>query len=94
MNYARKITAVDAIASLAWTLGPPLGGRDHTGAVMSNTTVRWNPVKNAAGYCVYWRKATAPLLIQSESLRNLRRPELGDVSTDNYVLGAAKCLDG
>jgi len=53
-EYARKITALDAItlASLAWA--PPLPWAVAiSGAVTTDTHVSWNPVQDAGGYRIY-----------------------------------------
>ncbi len=60
-DYLAKVTALNVATATALSVAPPapvsvaLGG-----AVSSDTQVKWTPVKGAAGYRVYWRKADQP----------------------------------
>jgi len=89
-EYARKITALDAItlASLAWAPAPP-SAVAISGAVTPDTHVQWKPVQNAGGYRIYWRATSAPLWTHSEYVGDVTHHTLKNISIDNYFFGVA-----
>ncbi|MDP3401257.1 MAG: peptidase M28, partial [Brevundimonas sp.] len=60
-DYLAQATRLNVItmASLAWAPAPPTGVVVE-GAVLPDTTLRWQAVPGAAGYRVWWRSTTAP----------------------------------
>jgi len=60
-DYLAQATRLNVItmAALAWAPAPPTGVVVE-GAVLPDTTLRWQAVPGAAGYRVWWRSTTAP----------------------------------
>ena len=89
-EYARKITALDAItlASLAWAPAPPPAVA-ISGAVTPDTHVQWKPAQNAGGYRIYWRATSAPLWTYSEYVGDVTQHTLKNISIDNYFFCVA-----
>ncbi|WKE63955.1 M28 family metallopeptidase [Gallaecimonas kandeliae] len=97
-DYARKVTALDAItlASLAWAPKPP-EDVDIKGAVSPDTDLRWKlgTDKQLAGYKIYWRLTTEPTWTHSRYLGKVDNFSLKGVVIDNYFFGvAAVAKDG
>ncbi len=56
--YLAKVTALNIATAKFLSLAPPAPDTAIlAGSVSSDTTVKWSPVKGAAGYRVYWRRA-------------------------------------
>jgi len=89
-EYARKITALDAVtlASLAWAPPPPPAVA-ISGAVTTDTHVSWKPAQDAGGYRIYWRATSALLWINSEYVGDVTQHTLKNISIDNYFFGVA-----
>ena len=89
-NYAKKLTAVNAIsmASLAWAPKAPtkvaIGGM-----VAPATKLRWEKTKNAVGYKIYWRDTTSPTWDYSRFVGDVNHYLLEGVVIDNYFFGVA-----
>lgn len=61
VDYLAKVTRLDAITLAALAMAPaPPSGVEISGAVSSNTTLRWAPSQGAQTYRVWWRDTTAP----------------------------------
>ena len=89
-NYAKKLTAVNAInlASIAWAPPAPtdvaIGG-----AVQPATKLRWAAVDGAVGYKIYWRDTTSPTWDHSMYVGNTTEYTLDGIVIDNYFFGLA-----
>lgn len=92
-DYAKKLTAVNAItmAALAWA--PPAPEEVKIGgAVRPSTTLSWTAVENTdlAAYKIYWRETTAP---QWENFRYVDPSQtsykLENLVIDNYFFGVS-----
>ena len=92
-DYAKKLTAVNAItmAALAWA--PPAPKEvEIGGAVQPSTILSWTPVDdpNVAAYKIYWRETTAP---QWENYRYVDPSKssftLENLVIDNYNFGVS-----
>lgn len=89
-EYARKLTAVNAIsmAALAWSPKAPefvmIGG-----AVKASTQLKWDAIadKNIVGYKVYWRDTTAPQWQHSKWVGMSTDVILENIIIDNYLFG-------
>ncbi len=91
-DYARKLTAVNAItmAGIAW--GPPAPTNvGIAGAVRASTTLSWDAVTdpNLAGYKVYWRATTAPQWEHARFVGTVTEYTLENIIIDNYLFGVA-----
>ena len=88
--YAAKLTALNAVtlASLAAAPAPP-GQVTIEGAVQPDTTLRWEAVKGAAGYRVYWRDTTSALWTHNRYVGANTEAVLKNQVIDNYFFGVA-----
>jgi hypothetical protein len=63
--YLARVTALNvALAGELADAPPAPASVSIDGAVSSNTTIRWSPVKDAAGYKLYWRRADRSDLVR------------------------------
>jgi hypothetical protein len=89
-EYAKKLTAVNAIvmASLAWGPAPPtdvaIGG-----IVQPAAKFKWEKSADAIGYKIYWRDTTSPTWDYSRYIGNEDAFLLNAIVIDNYFFGVA-----
>ncbi|MEP5339699.1 MAG: M28 family peptidase [Algibacter sp.] len=93
-EYAKKLTAVNAInlASLASAPPPP----KHVaigGIVEPNVKFKWDKVNGAKGYKIYWRDTTSPTWDHSRYVGNISEFTLDGIVIDNYFFGIASVND-
>ncbi len=89
-DYAKKLTAVNAInlASIAW--GPPSPEKVEIGGIVEpSAKLRWSPVDGAVGYKIYWRETTSPTWDNHRFVRNTTEFTLEGIVIDNYFFGVA-----
>lgn len=91
-EYAKKLTAVNAIvlAGLGWS--PPEPKNVTIGGVVEpNTKLKWDKVADDAviGYKIYWRLTTSPQWEFSRFVGNVDNFELQGIVIDNYYFGVA-----
>lgn len=90
-DYAKKLTAVNAInlASLAWA--PPAPEKVEIGGIVEpNTKLRWEAVDaEIAGYKIYWRDTTSPQWQYSRFVGDITDFTLEGIVIDNYLFGVA-----
>lgn len=91
-DYAKKLTAVNAInlASLAWA--PPAPTNVLIGGIVEpNTKLRWTKTEDASiiGYKIYWRLTTSPQWEFSRFVGNVDNFELEGIVIDNFYFGVA-----
>jgi hypothetical protein len=91
-NYAKKLTAVNALtlAGIAWAPPEPT----HVsigGAVQPSTKLSWDalPTDKVAGYKIYWRDTTSPTWDYSRYVGNVNSFTLEGIVIDNYYFGVA-----
>lgn len=91
-EYAKKLTAVNAInlASLAWA-PPALEKLAIGGIVQASAKFRWEKVKdpNVAGYRIYWRDTTSPTWDHSRFVGDVSEAILEGIVIDNFYFGIA-----
>ncbi len=89
-NYARKLTAVNAItmASLAWAPAPP-AEVSIGGIVEPSAKFKWSKSKNAVGYKIYWRDTTSPTWDHSRYVDDVSEFTLDGIVIDNFFFGIA-----
>ena len=91
-QYAKKLTAVNAIslAGLAWAPPKPTDVRIG-GAVRPSTVLQWaeSDDKNIAGYKIYWRLTTSPTWDNSVYVTGVNTHTLEGIVIDNYYFGVA-----
>ncbi|TBN04806.1 M28 family peptidase [Hyunsoonleella flava] len=89
-GYAKKLTAVNAInlASLAWA--PPAPSKVAIGGVVeASARFKWEKVKGAKGYKIYWRDTTSPSWDNSRYVGDVSEFTLDGIVIDNYFFGLA-----
>ncbi|MFD1095677.1 M28 family metallopeptidase [Salegentibacter chungangensis] len=90
-DYAKKLTAVNAInlASLAWA--PPAPKNVEIGGVVEpSAKLRWEKVEgDIAGYKIYWRETTAPQWQYSRFVGDVNEFTLEGIVIDNYFFGVS-----
>lgn len=87
-DYAKKLTAVNAInlASLAWA--PPAPKEVMIGGIVQpSAKFRWSKVEGAVGYKIYWRDTTSPTWDNSRYVGDLTDYTLNGIVIDNYFFG-------
>ena len=87
-EYARKLTAVNAInlASIAWS--PPAPSEVKIGGIVEpSVKLLWSKVEGAAAYKVYWRETTSPTWDHSRVVGNQTETTLNGIVIDNFFFG-------
>lgn len=91
-EYAKKLTAVNAInlAALAWA-PPAVIDLAIGGVVEPAVKFQWKPVddSNVAGYTIYWRDTTSPTWQYSRFVGQQEAYTLEGVVVDNFFFGIA-----
>jgi hypothetical protein len=91
-EYAKKLTAVNAItlAGLAWAPPAPTNVKIG-GAVQPSTTLAWDALPNdkVAGYKIYWRDTTSPTWDHARYVGQVAEFTLEGIVIDNYYFGVA-----
>ncbi|MGS2739154.1 M28 family peptidase [Sinomicrobium sp. M5D2P17] len=91
-DYAKKLTAVNAInlAALAWA--PPAPSEVAIGGIVeASTKLKWNKVSdpNVKGYKIYWRYTTSPQWEFSRFVGDTDHFTLEGIVIDNFYFGVA-----
>ncbi|WP_343485951.1 M28 family metallopeptidase [Allomuricauda sp. d1] len=89
-DYAKKLTAVNAInlASIAWA--PPAPSTVEIGGIVEpSAKLRWNKVEGAKGYKIYWRDTTSPTWDNYRYVGDVTEYTLKGIVIDNYFFGVA-----
>ncbi|NNL09967.1 MAG: M28 family peptidase [Croceitalea sp.] len=89
-DYAKKLTAVNAIslASLAWA--PPAPKEVKIGGIVEpSAKFQWSKVDGAVGYKIYWRSTTSPTWDNSRYVGDVSEFTLDGIVIDNYFFGVA-----
>ena len=89
-DYAKKLTAVNAIsmAGLAWA--PPAPEEVSIGGIVEpSAKLKWSPVEGAAGYRIYWRDTTSPTWDNSRFITGQNEVVLEGIVIDNYFFGVS-----
>ncbi|NNE03522.1 MAG: M28 family peptidase [Eudoraea sp.] len=89
-EYAKKLTAVNAInlASLAWA--PPAPKEVKIGGIVEpSAKFKWSKVAGAVGYKIYWRDTTSPTWDHSRFVGDVDEFILNGIVIDNYFFGVA-----
>lgn len=89
-EYAKKLTAVNAInlASIAWA--PPAPKTVEIGGVVEpSAKLKWSKVDGAVGYKIYWRDTTSPTWDNYRYVGNIDSHTLNGIVIDNFFFGVA-----
>jgi Peptidase family M28 len=89
-DYAKKLTAVNAInlASLA-SAPPPPKNLAIGGIVKPAAKFKWDKVDDAVGYKIYWRDTTSPTWDNSRYVGDVSEFTLDGIVIDNFFFGVA-----
>lgn len=89
-EYAKKLTAVNAInlASLA-SAPPPPKDLAIGGIVQPSVKFKWEKVDGAIGYKIYWRDTTSPTWDNSRYVGDIAEYTLEGIVIDNSFFGVA-----
>ncbi|WP_347174012.1 M28 family metallopeptidase [Polaribacter uvawellassae] len=89
-DYAKKLTAVNAITMAGLASAPPSPTNVGIGgAVQASVKLEWDKVKGAKGYKIYWRDTTSPTWDKSRYVGDVSRFVLEGIVVDNYLFGVA-----
>lgn len=87
-DYAKKLTAVNAInlASMAWA--PPAPAEVKIGGIVEpSAKFQWSKVGGATGYKIYWRDTTSLTWDNSRYVGDVNEYTLDGIVIDNYFFG-------
>ena len=92
--YLANVTRLNVISLAALASAPaPATGVDISGAVSADTTVKWTPAADAAGYRIWWRATTDPQWRYSRDATAAEarggQTVLKDVNIDDWFFGVA-----
>ena len=89
-EYAKKLTAVNAInlASLA-SAPPPPKSLAIGGIVEPSVKFKWEKADGVVGYKIYWRDTTSPTWDNSRYVGDVSEYTLEGIVIDNYFFGVA-----
>ena len=91
-EYAKKLTAVNAInlASLAWA-PPSLEELSIGGVVEASVKFKWKKIDNPniSGYKIYWRDTTSPTWDYSRYVGDVSEATLEGIVIDNFFFGVS-----
>lgn len=91
-DYAKKMTAVNAVAMASLAKAPPKPINVQIGgAVRPSTTLRWEKPEGdvAKGYKIYWRATSAPLWQNSKYVGDVNEFKLEGIVIDNFLFGVS-----
>ncbi|MDP5230274.1 MAG: M28 family peptidase [Cellulophaga sp.] len=89
-DYAKKLTAVNAInlASIAWA--PPAPKEVKIGGIVeASAKFEWSKVDGATAYKIYWRDTTSPTWDHSRLVGDINEFTLEGIVIDNYFFGVS-----
>ncbi|NBC02391.1 MAG: M28 family peptidase [Bacteroidetes bacterium] len=91
-DYARKLTAVNAVALASLAKAPPAPKNvEIGGAVEPAATLRWEKQDSdhLQGYKIYWRLTTEPVWTNSRYIGDVSEHTLEGIVIDNYLFGVS-----
>ncbi|QMU63753.1 MAG: M28 family peptidase [Flavobacteriaceae bacterium] len=89
-EYAKKLTAVNAInlAAIAWA--PPAPKNVKIGGMVAPAAIlQWDNVEGVKGYKIYWRDTTSPTWDHFQYVENTNKYTLEGMVIDNFLFGVA-----
>ncbi len=89
-DYAKKLTAVNAIAMASLASAPPPPGDVAIGGIVEpSAKFKWKKADGAVGYKIYWRETTSPTWDHSRYVGDVSEFTLEGIVIDNYFFGIA-----
>ena len=89
-EYAKKLTAVNAISLASLASAPPPPKTVAIGGIVEpSAKLKWDKVDGATGYKIYWRDTSSPTWDYSRYVGDLTEFTLHGIVIDNYYFGIA-----
>lgn len=91
-DYAKKLTAVNAVALASLAKAPPAPQNVEIGGIVEPAaTLRWEKPDSelVKGYKIYWRLTTEPLWTNSKYVGDVSEHTLEGIVIDNYLFGVS-----
>lgn len=89
-DYAKKLTAVNAINLASLASAPPAPNNVSIGGIVEpSVKLEWSKVDGAVGYKIYWRDTTSPTWDNSRYVGDVSKFTLDGIIIDNYYFGVA-----
>jgi Zn-dependent M28 family amino/carboxypeptidase len=89
-DYAKKLTAVNAINLASIASAPPAPKTVAIGGMIQpSTKLKWDNVEGAYGYKIYWRDTTSPTWDHSRFVGDVTEFTLEGIVIDNYYFGVS-----
>jgi hypothetical protein len=89
-EYAKKLTAVNAINLASIASAPPAPDEVQIGGIVqASVKLKWNKSEGATGYKIYWRDTTSPTWDHSRYVGDINSFTLNGIVIDNSFFGVA-----
>ncbi|AEH01811.1 M28 family peptidase [Lacinutrix sp. 5H-3-7-4] len=89
-DYAKKLTAVNAINLASLASAPPAPKTVAIGGIVEpSAKFKWDKVNGAKGYKIYWRDTTSPTWDNSRYVGDVKAFTLKGIVIDNFFFGVA-----
>ncbi|WP_299716381.1 M28 family peptidase [uncultured Tenacibaculum sp.] len=89
-EYAKKLTAVNAINLASIAAAPPSPKNVGIGGIVeASAKFKWDTVKGAKGYKIYWRDTTSPTWDHFKYVENVNEFVLDGIVVDNFFFGVS-----
>ena len=89
-NYAKKLTAVNAINLASLASAPPTPKNVAIGGIVeASAKLKWEKVGGAIAYKIYWRDTTSPTWDYSRYVGDVSEYTLKGIVIDNYFFGVS-----
>ncbi|ULC58896.1 M28 family metallopeptidase [Flaviramulus sp. BrNp1-15] len=89
-DYAKKLTAVNAINLASLASAPPEPKNVAIGGIVeASAKLKWDKVDGAKGYKIYWRDTTSPTWDNYRYVGDVSEFMLDGIVIDNYYFGVA-----
>lgn len=89
-EYAKKLTAVNAINLASIASAPPSPQNVGIGGIVeASAKFKWDTVKGAKGYKIYWRETTSPTWDHFKYVENVNEFVLEGIVVDNFFFGVS-----
>lgn len=89
-EYAKKLTAVNAINLASIASAPPAPNSVAIGGMVEpSTKLKWDKADGAMGYKIYWRDTTSPTWDHSRYVGDVSEFTLNGIVIDNFYFGVA-----
>ena len=89
-EYAKKLTAVNAINLASIASAPPAPEEVQIGGIVeASVKLKWTRSEGATGYKIYWRDTTSPTWDHSRFVGDINSYTLDGIVIDNFFFGVA-----